>query len=124
MKILVADDEEVIRTTLEAILKRSGNYEIDLAVDGEEAVNKAKTGMYGLLLLDLNMPKLTGYEVLKQVRKDFPELPVIFITATGEAKKIMQSIAQDKLNAFIEKPFTPEKVLNMVNKAINPWSLK
>jgi len=120
MKILIADDEEVVRTSLDGILKKGGNYETDFAQDGEEAVKKAKENLYDLLLLDLAMPKLDGYEVLKQVRAMYPDLPVVFITGTGEAKKVMQSIAQYKLNAFIEKPFTPAKVLEIVGKALKP----
>jgi len=119
-KILIADDEEIIRTTLEGLLKKSGDYELDFAVDGAEAVLKAKDGLYDLLLLDLNMPKLDGYEVLKQVRAMYPEMPVVFITGTGEPKKIMESIAQYKLTAFIEKPFTLDRVLDIVAKALKP----
>ena len=118
MKILIADDEEVVRASLDGILKSIKTNVIDFAMDGEEAVKKAKEKLYDLILLDLEMPKLNGYEVLTQVRALYPDLPVIFVTGTGEARKIMKSIAQDKLNAFIEKPFTPEKVLEVVTKAL------
>jgi CheY-like chemotaxis protein len=117
MKILIADDEEVVRSTLEGILQKSG-HETESAFDGEEAVKKALAAPFDLVLLDLAMPKLDGYEVLKQLRAVKPKLPVIFITATGEAKKVAQSIAQHGLNGFIEKPFTPEKVLEIVTQAL------
>ncbi|MFH1347093.1 MAG: response regulator [Candidatus Margulisiibacteriota bacterium] len=116
MKILIADDEEVIRSSLETILTKSG-HDVIFALEGEEALNKARTSGCELVLLDLDMPKINGYDVLKQLRSTHPELPVIFITGTGEAQKIMQSIAQYKLNGFIEKPFTPEQVIDIVNKA-------
>ena len=116
MKILVADDEEVIRSSLEAPLTKSG-HDVIFALDGEEALNKAKTSGCELLLLDLDMPKISGYDVLKQLREDGSTLPVVFITGTGEIPKIIKSIAQYKLNGFIEKPFTPEEVIDIINKA-------
>lgn len=118
MKILIADDEAVVRDSLEGILTKGGNYEVDSCADGEECIKKTKENLYDLLLLDLEMPKLDGYEVLKQVRAMYPDLPVVFITGTGKAQKVMQSIAQYKLNAFIEKPFTPEKVLEIVGRLL------
>ena len=101
------------------ILSKESAFKLDFAADGQEAMDKIKADLYDLVLLDLNMPKLDGYEVLKQVRSLYPALPVIFITATGEVKKIMQCIAQDKLTAFIEKPFTAQNVLEDVKRALN-----
>ncbi|MBU0574349.1 MAG: response regulator [Candidatus Margulisiibacteriota bacterium] len=119
MKVLIADDEEILRISLEGILKSSGKeLEIDFAINGEEACQKAKSSKYDIILLDLNMPKKDGYEVLKEVRSANITTPIIFITATGEPKKVMESIAHYKLSGFIEKPFTTEKVLDIVNKAV------
>ncbi|MFA4844730.1 MAG: response regulator [Candidatus Margulisiibacteriota bacterium] len=117
MKILIADDEEIIRSSLEGILKKGG-FEIDFALDGKEALNKVGNDLYDALLLDLEMPKIDGYEVLNRARKIYPNLPVIFITGKGKVKKIEDSIAHHKLNAFIEKPFTADEVLDVVNRAI------
>lgn len=117
-KILIADDEEIIRSSLEAILKRGGGYETDFAVDGEEAVKKIKANLYGAVLLDLEMPKLDGYEVLKQVRGSYPELPVIFVTGKGTPQQTLESMAKYNLSGYIEKPFTPEKILDIIARAI------
>lgn len=117
MRILIADDEEVVRTSLNTILTKGG-HDTAFAIDGEETVKKATTEGFDLVLLDLDMPKLNGYEALKQIKAANPDLPVIFITGTGAAPKIAQSIAQYKLNGFIEKPFTPEQVIDIVNKAV------
>lgn len=118
MKILIADDEAVVRDSLEGILTKGGSYEVDSCADGEECLKKTKENLYDLLLLDLEMPKLDGYEILKRVRVMYPDLPVALITGHGQVQKIMESIAQYKLNAFIEKPFTPEKVLEIVGKLL------
>ncbi len=117
MRVLIADDEEVIRTSIQEILTKGG-HDTAFAVDGEEAAKKATEEGFDLALLDLDMPKLTGYEVLKQIRAVNPDLPVIFITGAGAASQIAQAIAQYKLNGFIEKPFTPEEVIDIVNKAV------
>ncbi|MBI5699820.1 response regulator [Candidatus Saganbacteria bacterium] len=117
-KILVADDEEIIRASLEAILKKAGGYEVDLAIDGEEALKKIKENLYGAVLLDIEMPKLDGYEILKQVRPLYPDLPIIFVTGKGMPEKTMESLTQFNLTGYIEKPFTPEKVLDTVARAL------
>ncbi|MFA6169385.1 MAG: response regulator [Candidatus Margulisiibacteriota bacterium] len=117
MKILIADDEEIVRTSLEEILKKAGGFEADFAYDGEEAVNKIKTAFYDAVLLDLEMPKISGYDVLAQARVIHPDLPVIFITGKADVKKVVASIAKNGLSGFIEKPFTPNEVLDVVIKA-------
>jgi len=118
-KILIADDEEIIRTSLDAILRKGGGYETDFATDGEETLNKIKNNMYGGVLLDIEMPKLDGYEILRQVRAAYPELPVIFVTGKGIPQKTIESMTQYNLTGYIEKPFTPGKVLDVIARAIN-----
>ncbi|MBN2058388.1 MAG: response regulator [Candidatus Saganbacteria bacterium] len=117
MRILIADDDEAIRSSIEKILTQGEGNVIDLATDGQQALDKAKNLKYDLILLDLDMPKMNGYQVLEDVRKVFPDVPVVFITATGETQKVMKSIAQYRLNGFIEKPFTPEQVVDIVATA-------
>lgn len=118
LKILIADDEELVRSTLEAILKKGGGYDVDFAMDGEEVISKVKQNSYGAVLLDIVMPKLDGYEVLRRVREISPELPIIFVSGKGNAKQIMDSLTQYHLTALIEKPFTPEQVLDVVAKSL------
>ena len=117
-KILIADDEEVIRSVLNTILRRGGGYETDFAADGEEALKKVKENSYSLVLLDVEMPKLNGYDVLKAVRAFSPELPIIFVTGKGQPQKVLESLSQYDLTGYIEKPFVPEKVLDLVARAI------
>lgn len=116
--ILIADDDEIVRASLEAILKKGGGYQTDQAVDGEEALRKIKKNVYGLVLLDIEMPKLNGYEILKQARALYPNLPIIFVTGKGTAEKTMQSFSHLNLTGYIEKPFTPEKVLDVVGRTL------
>ncbi|MBI5078447.1 response regulator [Candidatus Saganbacteria bacterium] len=116
--ILIAEDEEVVSASLDAILKKGGGYETDFAFDGEETIRKIKEKKYNLVLLDIEMPKVDGYEVLKRVRSSYPDLPIIFVTGGGEPQKTLESLSQYKLSGYIEKPFTVEKVLDMVAKTL------
>ena len=115
-RILIADDEEIIRSSLEAILRRGGGYETDCAEDGEEALRKMKENPYDLVLLDIDMPKIDGYNVLKQIRKVDPELPIVFVTGKGDPQSTIDSLARFGLNSYIQKPFSLEKVLDTVAK--------
>jgi len=82
MKILVVDDEELLVKGIKFNLENEG-YEVDVCYDGETAVEKAKTGNYSLILLDLMMPKLDGLSACMQIRA-FSTVPVIMLTAKGE----------------------------------------
>ena len=118
-KILIADDEEVVRVTLDGILRKGGGYETDFAVNGEEVLEKINKEVYGLVLLDIVMPLMDGYEVLKRIREKHPDLPVVFISGKGAADKVMESLSQYHLTGLIEKPFTMEKVLDTVANALS-----
>ena len=83
-KILIADDKATSRELLRTVLERQG-YAITEAADGEEALQKALAEPPDLILLDLQMPRRNGYEVLRELRKDprHAELPIIAITASA-----------------------------------------
>lgn len=81
-RVLVVDDEKVIVKGLKYSLSQDG-YEVDCAYDGEEAVEKARNNPYSIILLDVMLPKLDGFEVLQQIR-EFSKVPVIMLTAKGE----------------------------------------
>lgn len=117
MKILIAEDEQIVRDMLKDMLEKAG-YGTDLAFDGAEAMEKVKNNFYDLMLLDIKMPKLDGYEVLRQTREIFPEMPIIFVTGKGVAQRVGESISKFKLNAFIEKPFTSKEVLGIIDKIL------
>lgn len=81
-KVLVVDDEKMIVKGLKFSLEQDG-MEIDCAYDGEEAVSYIKENTYDIILLDLMLPKLNGYEVCQQVR-EFSDVPIIMLTAKGD----------------------------------------
>lgn len=91
-RILIADDE-VSNTTLFASVLEQCNFNVDKAFDGEECVQKARSAKFDLILLDVNMPKLDGYEVIKELKR-MPHLkhtPVIFLTGYGTSPANIES---------------------------------
>lgn len=108
-RLLVVDDDNEIRELLEFDLSQSG-YLVDSASDGFEGLNKALNNNYDLILLDVMMPKMNGYEVCKNIRKTKPEIPVLLLTAKGtiiDKTTGFDSGADD----YIVKPFDIQEVL-------------
>ena len=81
-RVLVVDDEKLIVKGIRFSLEQDG-MEVDCAYDGEEALEKAKQNAYDIILLDIMLPKLTGFEVCQQIR-DFSNVPIVMLTAKGE----------------------------------------
>ena len=101
-KILVVDDERVMVKGIKFNLENEG-YQVETGSDGEEAVDKARTGQFDLIILDLMMPKIDGLQACMKIR-EFSNVPVIMLTAKGEdADKIIgfECGADD----YITKPF-------------------
>ena len=119
MKILVADDEIHIRTLLKITLEMVG-YEVEVAADGQEAIDKLEEGSYDLLLLDIKMPRLNGWQVCEKVKSDekMKHIPVIMVTAFGqrEARQRSFDLGADE---FIAKPFETTSLLETVQKLLN-----
>ncbi len=114
--ILVADDERHLRNALFTALTRLG-HAVELAENGQEAVNKFQTQRFDLVITDLKMPGLDGLGLLKAVKKLSPATPVIMITAYGSvevAVEAMREGAQD----FILKPFPAGVIEEAVNRAL------
>ncbi len=108
-RLLVVDDDDEIRELLEFDLAQSG-YSVDTASDGLEGLNKAISSHYDLVLLDVMMPKMNGYDVCKNIRKTKPEMPVLLLTAKGainDKTAGFDSGADD----YIVKPFDIQEVL-------------
>ena len=101
-RILVVDDEALIVKGIRNFLEQEG-MEVDAAYDGEEAVRKAKTGRYDLIMLDVMLPGLSGLEVCQQIRS-FSKVPIMMLTAKGaDIDKIMG--LEYGADDYVTKPF-------------------
>ena len=115
--ILVVDDEKNIRTTLVKCLAADG-FEIDLAVNGEEALIQLSQAKYDLVLLDIKMPGLNGMEVLKKMRDKGINVSVIMMTAYGTVERAVEAMKLGAID-FISKPFSPDEIRGIVNNVVN-----
>lgn len=107
--LLIVDDDDEIRELLEFDLAQSG-YKVDTARDGYEGLEKAVNNFYDLVLLDVMMPKMNGFDVCKNIRKTKPKLPVLLLTAKGTIDDKTQGFdcgADD----YLVKPFDIQEVL-------------
>jgi DNA-binding NtrC family response regulator len=116
-RILVVDDEEALRTVLGSELSGEG-YEVDTASDGDEAISMVQNKKFDLLLLDIRMPKLDGFEVLKFVKKNFPAIKVIMLTGFADLKNAIES---KKLGAedFVSKPYDLVDLLTTIERVLS-----
>jgi len=114
-RVLIADDEINIRRVLEAILRREG-YDVVTAGNGNEALQKMTTDVHSVIT-DLKMPGMDGMTLLRKLSADFPEVPVVMITAHGSVENAVEAV---KLGAFdyIEKPFEQEQIRQVIAKAL------
>lgn len=112
--ILVVDDEEGVRELIVRILEFR-NYRTIEAPDGKIAIKKALETSPNLILLDIVMPWLSGYEICKQLKQmeTTKNIPIAFITSRGEESSMKQSLALGAV-AYWLKPFTPKELLQNV----------
>jgi two-component system alkaline phosphatase synthesis response regulator PhoP len=118
-KILVVDDEIYIVHILDFSLGMEG-YEVVTALDGEQALQKVKTEQPDLIVLDIMMPKLDGYETCKQLKSDpaTKHIPVILLSAKG--RNVDQRLGFDVgADDYITKPFSPRKLVERVNALLD-----
>jgi len=113
-KILIVDDNSDAVTILTAILKKGG-YAVSIARDGEEALQKTIEERPSLILLDLMMPKMDGFEVCRRIRNDpaLRDTIVFFLSAKGDTASKAQAIVLH-VREYIIKPFTPREILEKV----------
>ncbi len=115
-KILVVDDEPTIVRLMEFILARQG-HEMLIAVNGEEALQKIRAHQPDLVLLDIMMPRIDGYEVAQQLRADpkTAALPVIMLSAKAQEEDIRRG-EEVGVDAYVTKPFSPEHLVQVVTE--------
>jgi DNA-binding response OmpR family regulator len=119
-KILVADDEPNILISLEYLMKREG-YEVLLARDGHEALELLRRERPQLVLLDVMMPKKTGFEVCQELRADetLKDTKVLMLTAKGRDTDVAKGMALGA-SAYMTKPFSTRELVEKVRELLGP----
>ena len=117
-QVLIAEDEPNIVESLSFVLAREG-FEVEAALDGEAAIDRLRRQLPDLLILDVMLPRLNGFEVLKRVKADpaLRALPVIVLTAKGQVqdRRMAEEIGVD---GFMTKPFSNREVVDEVRRLI------
>lgn len=118
-KVLVVDDEKMIVKGLRFSLLQDG-HEVECAYDGEEAVNMIRDKQFDIVLLDVMLPKLSGFEVLQQVR-EFSDVPIIMLTARGDDMDKILGLDYGA-DDYVTKPFNPLEVKGRIKAIIRRTS--
>src|SRR5947207_12317981 len=117
-KILVIDDDLAIRVLLQAVLKRM-KFEVELAEDGQVGLEKLRhDGSYDLILLDLMMPRVNGYEFIERIGIEYPEERPHIIVFTAAGKRGVENTPADAVCNSILKPFDLEKFIEMIAECL------
>lgn len=116
--ILAVDDSETIRELVSVTLKRSG-HTVVTANDGGEGVQKARGGKFDLILSDINMPGMDGFEMIKQIRAmpNYKYTPILTLTTESSADK-KQKGKEVGASGWIVKPFQPDLLLKAVSRFV------
>lgn len=116
--IMTADDSTSIRQMVSFTLKQAG-YDILEAVDGQDAVDKLATADIHMLITDLNMPRMDGFELIKQVRAmpKFKFIPIIMLTTESQTDMKQKGKAAGA-TGWIVKPFKPEQLIAVIKKVL------
>jgi len=117
-RILVVDDDADMRALLADVLNDEG-YVVELVPNGAEALIRLRTESFAAIVLDKNMPGLSGLDLLPGLRTICPEMPVILITAFGDVSTYMDAMDKGAFE-FIFKPFRMEELLRTLQRALPP----
>ncbi len=106
--ILVCDDEEGVRESFRLVL--SDDYEVEFVNNGLEAIERLKNFSPDAILLDIKMPKVNGMEILKQIKRMKPNLPVIIVTGYQSVETAQEAVKNGAAD-YIPKPFESQRIL-------------
>jgi len=122
-RILVAEDERDIRELINFTLLFAG-YQVTLAANGEEAVTLAEQIKPDLILLDVRMPRMTGYEACRALKAqpDLRPVPVVFLTAKGQDEEVQMG-KEVGAHAYILKPFAPDDLTRRVKDILQAFGI-
>lgn len=115
MKVLLVEDDKFLRTVLEKKLLNEG-FEVIIAEDGEEALQKLVRERPGIILLDIVLPKRSGFAVLEEIQRDpeFRSLPVIILSNLGQREDVEKGISLGAVDYFVKAKISLDELLNKI----------
>jgi DNA-binding response OmpR family regulator len=120
-RILVVDDLPDITITLKVGLEEVGGFEVDTFTDPERALSLFKPDLYDLVLIDIKMPTVDGFELYERLKTVEPDVKVCFLTAGEMYREEIRQVEHSTLNKdlFLQKPISTEDLIREINKKIN-----
>ncbi len=109
MRILMVEDEKYMAEAIAQVLKKN-NYSVDLVYNGEDGLDYGLSGIYDIIILDIMLPKMNGINVLKELRKNNIQTPVILLTAKGETEDKVNGL-DSGADDYLAKPFHTDELL-------------
>ena len=121
-KILIADDEPNIVAAIEFLLQQSG-YEVHVAQDGEEALKLVEACIPDLVLLDVMMPKKSGYEVCTRIREraDWRHIKIVMLSAKGREAEVNKGLSMGA-DLYVTKPFSTRELITTIKRLLDQGS--
>ena len=113
MKILIIEDDKLLAEALQTLLEIKG-FDVEVVYDGEDGTEYAETGIYYLLIMDVMMPKLNGYQVARQVRHRRVTTPILMLTAKSETQDRIEGLNAGA-DYYLTKPFDNMELLACIN---------
>lgn len=118
-KILIVEDDPFLSEMYSTKLVQE-NFEVDLAIDGKEAIKKAREMKPDLILLDIVLPKMDGFEVLAEIKKDIElrNIQIIALTNLGQKEEVEKGLKLGADDYIVKAHFTPTEVINKIKQVI------
>lgn len=113
-RMLIVDDQKGVRRLLEELFKKEG-WEVQVALDGWEAVQVVKGFLPGIILMDMKMPNMNGLEASRKILQEYPHMSIIMMTAYGEMEVVKEAL-EAGVRKCITKPFDIMDLRNIVNQ--------
>lgn len=120
-RVLVVDDDPALRLSVSSALSES-HYVVEQARDGEEGVNRVRSGNFNLVLMDVNMPNLGGIEALKEIKAHDPSIIVIMLTAFSNVRDAVQATKEGAYD-YLEKPIKAENLVYIADRALKAHNM-
>jgi DNA-binding response OmpR family regulator len=114
--VLIVDDEKTVCNSCKRILTQEG-YMVDVALSGEEALNKVKGNGFDVVITDWKMPEMDGLELARRIKKENPNIAVILITGYPSIETSIEAI-RSGISDYVPKPFTPEELSEVTLRAL------
>jgi len=119
-KVLIVDDQKGVRRLLEELFQKEG-YDVTVAVDGKESVERVKASTPDIILMDMKMPNMNGLEASREIIRYDCRIPIIMMTAYGEME-VVQKALEIGVRRYITKPFDIIDLRNMVREVLQESS--